>query len=142
MPISLRFAVPLFLLLGTLIIAFYTLTLRTRETISVLESTQVEQVTRLTHRLQGTLEYLLRKGERARAQDELIAVTADPNVQTALIIDAQDKVVVSLHRANLSLPLAKVVPAFASDPSRLVRLQRIRGTWTPEVFFTQDAPLS
>lgn len=138
MPISLRFAAPLFLLLGTLIIAWYTLTVRTNEAISAVESVQVEQVTRLSHRLQGTLEYLLRKGERAQAQDELIAVTADPNVKTALIVDTNDIVVVSLHRANLSLPLSEVAPALASDPELLARMRRIRRTLVPEVYLARD----
>lgn len=138
MPISLRLAVPLFLLFVTTVIATYTLTVRTREALALLETAQLEQVTRLSHRLQGTLEYLLRKGDQGRAQDELIGVTADPNIGVALVVDAKNQVLVSLHRADIKLPLAKVVPTFAADQQGLRRMQRVRTTRVPEIYLAAD----
>ena len=139
MPITLRLAVPLFLLLVTGLVALYSLTVRTSEAMQGLETIQVEQVARLSHRLQGTLEYLLRKDDSERAQDELVAITADPNLRLAVVVDAGNIVVASLHRQDLQQPMRGVLARAAGDGEWEKRMLRVRRSLVPEVYLTANA---
>ena len=87
------------------------------------------------YRLQGTIEHLLRRGDRERAEAELAALGAEPEIVVALLIDEAGRVMASTRRADRGRSAQEVLAAPGSHhgPDRARRLEAARMSRTGSV---------
>jgi len=108
---SLRFIIPLLLLLFAVIWGMYTLSHNTRaETVKLEEAARLRLVQEMTE-LQRELEHLLARGDQAGVQLEITPMGSDPDLRYALLSDDQDRILYATRRDWVGQTMQEVFPA-------------------------------
>jgi diguanylate cyclase (GGDEF)-like protein/PAS domain S-box-containing protein len=140
MRFNLRYSIPASLLLFTAAAAAVSLTYN-----CYLAERQVEQeatgdLAQQLSRLAATTEYLLLNNDLPRAQEEIAARGADPQVVSAVLVDDAGTVVAALQRGMIGRPVDSVLPQRSVEDlkARAARMQRVRDTMAGEVSLRPD----
>jgi len=107
---SLRMTVPLLLVLSTVAIGIFALQHNTRLANRAVEKEAVASLTVEMTRLQGTIEYLMRRDDLERVQEEVSALGADPALTGAFLIDDRGTIVAATRVAVVGEPAVDVLP--------------------------------
>ena len=108
---SLRFTIPLLLLLFAVIWGLYTLSHDTHaETAKLEEAARLHLVQEMTE-LQRELEHLLAKGDQAGVQLKITPMGSDPDLRYALLSDDQDRILYATRADWVGQTMQEVFPA-------------------------------
>ncbi|MBI3607089.1 MAG: PAS domain S-box protein [Nitrospirae bacterium] len=137
---SLRMTVPLLLVLSTVAIGVFALQHNTRLENREVEEAAVASLTGEMTRLQGTIEYLLRRGDIERVQEEVAALGADPDLAWAFLVDDRGTVLAATRVAALEKAAVDVLPpvAPADRAARSAATTRAMESLTGGVQITAD----
>ena len=106
----LRMTVPLALVVFAAAIAVFALRHHTRLAERAVEQDAIASLTQQMTRLQGTLEYLLGRGDLERVQEEVAALGSDAALGDALVIDDRGRVLAATRVASLGEMADAVLP--------------------------------
>ncbi|OOG21472.1 sensor domain-containing diguanylate cyclase [Thioalkalivibrio denitrificans] len=84
-------------------------------------NTETEALRRLMNRLQEHIEYLYRRSDVARVEEEMAALSVEPHLTLALLLDQNARVLGSMRRAQAGVPGAPLL-------DRLLHPQWLRPT--------------
>ena len=131
-PASLKFTVPLILLVFAATLSTVNLLYHVPQAERVAEEDSRKRLTQELSRLQSTLEYLLLKGDLAAAQHEIEVLAHNHDVIVAAFTDDRDRVVTATRRAWLGQRIAEVLPQYdLSQAAGAIRERRAGMTLGP-----------
>ncbi|NUZ08331.1 hybrid sensor histidine kinase/response regulator [Piscinibacter koreensis] len=107
---SLKFTVPLILLLFAAVLSAVNLLVHVPQAEQVAQEDSRKRLAQELSRLQSTLEYLLLKGDAPSAQYEIAVLAHNHDVIVAVLTDEHDRVTTATRRAWLGRPIAEVLP--------------------------------
>lgn len=122
--ISLKVTVPLILLGFAVALSALNLVYQLPRAERAVEEDHRERLLQELSRLQGTLEYLLLKGDIEGARREVAILASNRNYTLVALTDEQHSVVAATRRAWLGQPATDVVPKFDSRQPAPVTLGR------------------
>ncbi|OJT22930.1 hypothetical protein BO221_18705 [Archangium sp. Cb G35] len=135
--LSMRVLVPLMLLAYACVFGLYTLgrdmALREQQ---VEEHVREEVTQRMTH-LQGTLEYLMRTGQREAVREELADLGSNPDLTVGLLLDDQRNILASTRLALLGHPVWEAWPELIR-PGALARMKSVKVRMSGDVRVSED----
>ncbi|MFE8600650.1 ATP-binding protein [Archangium violaceum] len=135
--LSMRVLVPLMLLAYACFFGLYTLGRDMAHREQQVEEHVREEVTqRMTH-LQGTLEYLMRTGQREAVREELADLGSNPHLTVGLLLDDQRNVLASTRLALLGHPVWEAWPELIR-PGALARMKSVKVRMSGDVRVSED----
>jgi hypothetical protein len=112
LPASLKVTVPLVLLGFAVALSTLNLIYQVPRAERAVEEDHRERLLQELSRLQGTLEYLLLKGDIEGARREVAILASNRNYTVVALTDDQHSVIAATRRAWLGRPAAEVLPKF------------------------------
>jgi len=114
-PVSLKFTVPVVLLVFAAILSAVNILYHVPEAERGAEEDGRRQLAQEMSRLQSTLEYLLLKGDVSGAQHEISVLAHNHDVTLAVLADDRNEVIAATRRAWLGQKIVDVLPQFDLD---------------------------
>ncbi|HSS70926.1 MAG TPA: ATP-binding protein [Casimicrobiaceae bacterium] len=115
LPASLRFTVPLILLVFAATLTAVNILYHVPQAQRAAEEESRKRMAQEMSRLQSTLEYFLLKGDVTGAQHEVAVLAHSHDVVLAALTDDRKQVIAATHRAWLERPVSDVLPQFDLD---------------------------
>jgi PAS domain S-box-containing protein len=135
--LSLRTAIPLLLAGMLLAQGTYIFSYSADQVAQGIEASATRELDLAMSRLQGTLEFLLRRGDAEQVQAEISAFGSDPDVRVAFLADAGDRVVASMRVGQRGRYLAQHLASMLGEDAAAVaervptvRFTQVAATWT------------
>ncbi len=102
--ISLRWLIPLFLIVFILLISLYNLTWVKGQSDQYAESQGLNRMRLRANQLQRTLEHALAKGDERWIEEEIVEAGVDANMRDVYLVDERGRVVSALEKRDIGQP--------------------------------------
>ena len=110
MTMPLRLTIPLILLLFICALATWSLHINGKMAEENVEKESKERLTRILTRLQGSVEQALRRNNLEWAQEEIVGLGNDPNIELGILVDENGKVLASTKIIQIGFMLQDIFP--------------------------------
>ncbi len=117
-PLSLKLTVPFLMVLFAATLSGISILYNLPRAERSIEQSERELMYHKLSRLQGTLEYMLRRGDKEGARRELVELAANPQDAFVVLLDENDHVLIAMRQGWVGLPVGQVLPAFDLGQAR------------------------
>lgn len=121
---SFKILVPALLIAFAGLLSFSYLYYTLPRTAEAIEKRYVQNLFRNMSRLQGTLEYLIRKQDWEGVRREVAVIASDPENRLVLVLDENHTIVASTRRGWLNEQVERVFPPFNMETASVTKQQQ------------------